>query len=135
MFTVKRKEKKTKHYLYKYGLNEHIRITSVLYIHLFIHTKKKYVPISSFQFKCIVFFKKCMYLYLIFFLNIKYNNCYVFYINAIDRTTNMYLLVKSMHVLSGYWGNIMIMVQKTTAKEIVAVPMANKLDIVQKYKK
>lgn len=29
----------------------------------------------------------------------------------------------------------MIMVQKTTAKEIVAVPMANKLDIVQKYKK
>lgn len=39
-----------------------------------------------------------------------------------------------MHVLTGHWDNIMFMVQKKTAKGIVAVPRVNKLDTVQKYK-
>lgn len=37
-----------------------------------------------------------------------------------------------LHVLTGHWDNILFMVQKTTAKEIVSVNRVNKVDIVQK---
>lgn len=75
ILTVKRKEK-NKHYLDKYGLNEHIRKTSVLYIHL-IHSYKKredtYFFISMHR-----FLSKMYVVIYIYYLNIKKNNYNVF---------------------------------------------------------
>lgn len=70
ILTVKRKEK-NKHYLDKYGLNEHIRKTSVLFIHL-IHSYKKredtyfFISISMHR-----FLSKMYVAIYIFYLNIE----------------------------------------------------------------